>query len=323
MTLLMRVRLLTYHMHGPACAIACLVLTRDVPGNTGVHKALKKLRSPTSLLVATLPPFPLCYRTSKMSGLVSSLVEKFQSLTSSEPSKAPVQEPAADDVEKLRDQYKQAGQQHVFTFYDELDAEGKAQLYDQLDQLKKPDEVNKLFEKINKKKDDDEETKEPSIEPLPAEASASLLEAQKDEIDDWYTAGLGLIADNKVGVVLMAGGQGTRLGSSDPKGCFDIGLPSHKSLFQMQGERILKIQELAQKQTKKESTPTVPWYVMTSGPTRGPTEKYFKDNNYFGLSPENVIIFEQGVLPCISNEGKILMESKGKVRSVRSKNINC
>jgi len=52
---------------------------------------------------------------------------------------------------------------------------------------------------------------------------------------------------------------------------------------------------------------------MTSGPTRASTEKFFKDNKYFGLSAENVIIFEQGVLPCISNEGKILMENKGKV----------
>lgn len=260
-----------------------------------------------------------------MSGIVNSLVEKFQGLTSSAPSKAPVREPAAEDVEKLREQYKKAGQQHVFKFYDELDVEGKAQLYDQLEQLKKPEEINRLFEKVTKKDEDDpkkgdddndqedDKKKGPSVEPLPAEASASLLEAKKDEIDDWYTSGLSLIADNTVGVVLMAGGQGTRLGSSDPKGCFDIGLSSKKSLFQLQAERILKVQELAQKQANKESNPTVPWYVMTSGPTRGPTEKYFKDNNYFGLSPENVIIFEQGVLPCISNEGKILMESKSKV----------
>lgn len=262
-----------------------------------------------------------------MSGLVSSLVQKFQDMSSSEPAKAPTKEPAADDVEKLKEEYKKAGQQHVLKFYDELDVEGKAQLYDQLVQLKKPEEVNKLFEKINKKKDDDddddEESKEPSIEPLPAEASASILDSKKEDIDEWYEAGLGLIADNKVGVVLMAGGQGTRLGSSDPKGCFDIGLPSHKSLFQLQGERILKIQELAQKHTKKESTPTVPWYVMTSGPTRGPTEKYFKDNNYFGLSSKNIIIFEQGVLPCISNEGQILMETKGKVRSACLVNKTC
>jgi UDP-N-acetylglucosamine/UDP-N-acetylgalactosamine diphosphorylase len=52
---------------------------------------------------------------------------------------------------------------------------------------------------------------------------------------------------------------------------------------------------------------------MTSGPTRGPTEKFFQENDYFGLGQENVTFFEQGVLPCISNEGKIILESKSKV----------
>ncbi|CRK18162.1 hypothetical protein BN1723_019396, partial [Verticillium longisporum] len=111
----------------------------------------------------------------------------------------------------------------------------------------------------------------------------------------------------------MAGGQGTRLGSSAPKGCFNIDLPSNKSLFQIQAERIRKVQELAAAKAGASTPAVVPWYVMTSGPTRGPTQEFFEKNSYFGLDKANVVIFEQGVLPCISNEGKILLESKGRV----------
>jgi UDP-N-acetylglucosamine/UDP-N-acetylgalactosamine diphosphorylase len=245
-----------------------------------------------------------------MAALVDSMLEKLNLKAGEQ--QVPAKEPAEADLNELRERYEKAEQEHVFTFYDELDTEGKAALFEQLQGID-PHRINILADKAIHPPKATEDKKEPSIEPLPKDATASLLGLAPEEVEKWYKTGLGLVAQNKVAVVLLAGGQGTRLGSSAPKGCFDIGLPSKKSLFQMQAERIWKVQDLARKYSGPDQIAAVPWYVMTSGPTRGPTQKFFEEHNYFGLPKENVFIFEQGVLPCISNEGKILMETKSKV----------
>jgi len=217
--------------------------------------------------------------------------------------------PSDADLAQLKAKYAEAGQAHVFTFYDTLDDASKAALYTQLSSID-PAHVNDITTRaLNPPNSSDTPD---TLEPLPESATASILDSDPAAIDRWYDSGLDLIAQGKVAVVLMAGGQGTRLGSSAPKGCFDIGLPSHKSLFEIQAQRIRKVQELAAKKAGSGNS-IVPWYVMTSGPTRGPTEAFFEEHAHFGLEPANVKIFEQGVLPCISNEGKILLESKDKV----------
>ncbi|KAJ6192928.1 nucleotide-diphospho-sugar transferase [Bipolaris maydis] len=222
---------------------------------------------------------------------------------------APAKEPSEAEFNELKAKYQKAGQDQVFAFYDKLSTAEKASLYEQLSNFN-PEYINEITERALHPVQT--EATENKLEPLPENATSSVLDSSQDSLDQWYNSGLEFIANNQVAVVLMAGGQGTRLGSSAPKGCFDIGLPSQKSLFQLQGERIRKAEMLAAKKHGKENV-TIPWYVMTSGPTRGPTAEFFEKHNYFGLKKENVVIFEQGVLPCISNEGKILLESKSKV----------
>jgi UDP-N-acetylglucosamine/UDP-N-acetylgalactosamine diphosphorylase len=218
-------------------------------------------------------------------------------------------EPSKEQYEELKTKYEEASQGHVFNFWKDLSSAEKGTLFVQLRDVIDPARANELFKQVNSEATQPAST---DIEPIPASVISSTLDSKPEDLKNWYNLGLELTSQNKVGVVLMAGGQGTRLGSTDPKGCFNIGLPSKKSLFQLQAERIAKVENLAAA-TSGELAPVIPWYVMTSGPTRGPTEAFFQKNNYFGLKKENVFIFEQGVLPCISNDGKIIMESKGKV----------
>lgn len=223
----------------------------------------------------------------------------------------PAKEPTKQELKELREKYVQAGQEQVLSFYDELSTAEKRSLFDRLSSIN-PEYVNDIAQKVLNPPKDPENQRQAKLEPLPTSAAASILDSPVTDIDSWYSLGLDLVAKGQVAVILMAGGQGTRLGSSAPKGCFNIGLPSQKSLFQIQGERIYKVQQLAEKKSKKKNI-VIPWYVMTSGPTRGPTEEFFQQHNYFGLCKDDVVIFEQGVLPCISNDGKILLESRSKV----------
>ncbi|RHZ52097.1 hypothetical protein Glove_465g66 [Diversispora epigaea] len=220
--------------------------------------------------------------------------------------------PSQSEVESLKAKYAAAGQEHLFSFYEELEPQQQESLFSQLANVD-IERVNRIFKKAISGSEMASSAQQNSLEPLPDDVFDSILEAEETKIKEWENTGLNAISQNKVGVILMAGGQGTRLGSSAPKGCYDIGLPSRKSLFQLQAERILKLQKVAQSYANCKHEVIIPWYVMTSGPTRQATETFFKQNNYFGLKEENVIFFEQGILPALTNDGKVFLESKSKL----------
>lgn len=196
-------------------------------------------------------------------------------------------------VDALRARYDAAGQGHLFTFWPQLSESDRTTLAAQLEALD-IERINRIYSKAVSAEQSASAADTGSIEPPPPGASDKVTPRSEKEAE-WRATGLAAVARGEVGVLLMAGGQGTRLGSSAPKGCYDIGLPSHKSLFQYQAERIARLQQVAQEETGKPvGSVVVPWYIMTSGPTRRDTEQFFKSNAYFGLKPENIIFFEQG-----------------------------
>ena len=135
--------------------------------------------------------------------------------------------------------------------------------------------------------------------------------------------GNSLIKEGKVGVVILAGGQGSRLGFEGPKGKFDIGLPSQKTLFQILTERFFKAQlnahEVSAASEDLDDGTTVPvipaqaqkcqMFVMTSFENHEETVQFFKDNAFFGGQESSFVFFPQQMLPALDTSGKILLKS--------------
>ncbi|UZJ56195.1 hypothetical protein CBS101457_005515 [Exobasidium rhododendri] len=216
------------------------------------------------------------------------------------------------DVVALRKRYDAAGQGHVFRYWDDLSPESQGKYVLQLSNLN-VERVNEVYKTAIEGEKDMQKLagSQHKLEPPPERSTVSVQPGSSEE-SHYKSIGIKAISEGQVGVLLMAGGQGTRLGSSDPKGCFDIGLPSHKSLFQLQAERIGRLQMTAEQETGKSGV-IITWFVMTSGPTRKPTEKFFREKKFFGLDEKNVIFFEQGTLPCLTMEGKVMLDSTSSI----------
>ncbi|MGE3314303.1 MAG: UTP--glucose-1-phosphate uridylyltransferase [Planctomycetaceae bacterium] len=110
----------------------------------------------------------------------------------------------------------------------------------------------------------------------------------------------------KVGVVLVAGGQGTRLGFDQPKGMFPIGPVSGATLYQILAEQVLARSRRAQV--------AIPYFVMTSDATHAETSAFFAEHDYFGLNRRDVFFFQQGTMPAVdANTGRVLLAEKSRI----------
>lgn len=168
-------------------------------------------------------------------------------------------------------------------------------------------ECHESFQKATQKPPEDLESIDDKMSPIEESHYFSLNSTSAEELQDLERVALDAIAKGTVGVICLAGGQGTRLGSPDPKGMFNIGLPSKKTLYQIQVERILKLEQMSGVTAK------LPLYIMTSEHTKEPTAKFFAENDYFGMNKDNLVLFEQRMVPCYDFQGRILLASPKRV----------
>jgi len=186
-----------------------------------------------------------------------------------------------------------AGQLQLLRFWNSLSPSDQLKLADQILKLDLLN-LNNMFKDAQMRRHFEGE-----VIPVDSSKVASTLTSSQEERSEWRKIGMDAITKNEVGVILLSGGQGTRLGSSSPKALFDIGLPSKKTLLQIQAEKIKKLESM--------TGGKLPWYIMTSAATHLTIKESLVQASHYGLDEEQVKVFNQGFLPCLSDEGDILL----------------
>ena len=136
-------------------------------------------------------------------------------------------------------------------------------------------------------------------------APAEVIPAQELRAGPALAAGEQALRQGSVGVLLVAGGQGSRLGFDGPKGAFPVGPISGATLFEIHCRKILALE--------KRYATAIPLYVMTSLANDGPTKTFFERHEFFGLSPGSVRFFTQGMWPALLPDGTMVMDSPDHV----------
>ena len=193
------------------------------------------------------------------------------------------------NIEEIRNKKKKYNQEHLLNFYDEMEENKQNKLLEQIENID-----FELIKSLYDKTKDGIKNEDANIEPI------DFIDKYKLNEDYKYYEEIGekAIKAGKLAVVTMAGGQGTRLGHNGPKGTYDIGLDSHKSLFELLLDYI--------KEQNAKYNVQIPWFIMTSKENNEATIDFFKKNKYFGYE-KNIFFFIQGQLPMIDTEGKILI----------------
>lgn len=196
-------------------------------------------------------------------------------------------------LEQAKEKLKIYGQEHVLQYYDELSENEKEALLAQIDVT----DMSVLAECGHR----EELAKKGKITPL---AAMQLPEIEKNQ-DAFESAGLGAIRQGKVGAVLLAGGMGTRLGSDDPKGMYNVGLTKELYIFQCLINNLMDVVH--------QSETWIELFIMTSDKNHEATVKFLEEHKFFGYRKEYVHFFRQEMAAATDYQGKIYLEEKGKL----------
>jgi len=190
------------------------------------------------------------------------------------------------------------GQGHVLAFWDRLEAAQRTALLAQIEALD--------FETIGRIRAQLAAGGDAAASGGPV-MPAPVVSLKPSETAAPLRIGEQALQAGQVGVILVAGGQGTRLGYEGPKGTYPTAPITGASLFEIHSRKILALE----KQYRAE----IPFYIMTSEGNDADTRRFFEANRYFGLAPDRVKFFIQGTLPAFLPDGRLVLESPAKLFS--------
>ncbi len=210
---------------------------------------------------------------------------------------------ATAEFEQINKTLATCHQEHLLRFWDNLSDPERNDLIQQIRDLDL-DRIGEWVENLVKN------TPEAPVarldfEPAPAYPPEPKNDAQRRKYSEAIDLGKNLISAGKVGVFVVAGGQGTRLGFAGPKGNYPISPIKQKTLFQVFAETIAAVSRRYQA--------VCPWYIMTSPMNHAETVRVFESNDYYGLGRDHVVIFQQGTLPNFDFNGRILLADKASI----------
>lgn len=185
------------------------------------------------------------------------------------------------------------GQEQLLRYYDELSDSEKQALLDQIDSADMS--VVSYYDKRG------EVAPAGHIEPL----AAMELDEIRKRSDEFRRIGLDAIRAGKVGAVLLAGGMGTRLGSDNPKGMYNIGITKEVYIFQRIIENLLDV--------VNEAKSWIHLFIMTSEKNNEATVNFLREKKFFGYNEEYVTFFTQEMAPAVDYNGKIFLETKSRM----------
>lgn len=210
-----------------------------------------------------------------------------------------------DKMQDTIDILKMYNQEHIIKLLEKLEGEKREQLIEQISKIDFQ-QISELYDNTKK----EIEIKENIIEPISYLDKEKLSKNEKEELDN---LGANIVRNGQYAVVTMAGGQGTRLGHTGPKGTFKLDVYGKgKYLFEILAENL--------KQANKEYETIIPWYIMTSKENNSDTVEFLEKNNYFGYPKQSVTIFKQSELPLVDTEGKLLINKEMKIKEASDGN---